>query len=184
MKLKLAALSLAFLALTMAGCDKEEDQTIFTKNGSPMTGAQVVPSNTVSTTTAATGTIDASYDKRFKLLTYTVKWSGLTAAPLPTVISSSVPVQAGLYIHGPADPGFLAPPTNSAATPPLLYLQAPIPTTTTLGTSGTYTNTLYADGIKVKEEDILANKLYVVLRTNATTQPATSGEIRGQIKVQ
>jgi hypothetical protein len=120
------------------------------------------------------------------MLTYTVRWSDLTAKPLATATSSSatgsVPIQAGLYIHGPADPGFVAPPISSTTNPPLLYLQAPVSTSTKLQTTDSFSGSLYVDGTKVKEEDVLDNKLYVVIRTS-TAQSPTSGELRGQIMV-
>jgi hypothetical protein len=180
-QLKLAILFAGMFSLSLSSCEKTDEGSQFSKKGSPMTGAQVVPANPTSASTAAKGTIDASYDKKTKLLTYTLNWSGLTAAPLPTVLSSSVPVQAGIYIHGPADPGYFAFPSDATSTPPLLYLQAPVQVGTVLGTSGTFTGTFYIDGVKIKEEEVLGNKLYAVIRTSATTQPATSGEIRGQI---
>ena len=173
-------------SVLLIACKKDEGK-VYSKTGSPMTGAQVVPANTVSSTTTASGSVDASYDQKTRILSYTVKWTGLTAKPVATVTSSSatgsVPIQAGLYIHGPADPGFVAPPISTTTNPPLLYIQAPVSTSTNLQTAGSFSGTLFVDGIKVKEEDVLDNKLYVVLRTSTTTQPATSGEIRGQIMV-
>jgi len=182
---KLAAAIFLFASLFIFACRKDEGK-VYSKSGSPMNGAQVVPANSVSSTTTATGSIDASYDQKTKMLSYTITWTGLSTKPLATVLSSSatgsVPIQAGLYIHGPADPGFVAPPISSTANPPLLYIQAPASTSANLQASGSFSGSLFIDGTKVKEEDVLNNKLYAVLRTT-TTQSATSGEIRGQIMV-
>ena len=153
--LKLTLLPTLFTFVTLISCKQEDpaDHDFFTATALPMTGAQETP----AVTTAATGTIDATYSKVTKTLTYTVKWSGLSGAV------------TGAHIHGTAETGYAAG-----------VLQAfPVgtPNAAAWGPSGTYSGSLFADGVRIKEEDILGGRYYVNLHT--ALRPA--GEIRGQL---
>lgn len=146
--------SLLACCAVIVACEKDnEDDEVYAKTGLPMNTAQEVPQPVVPS--SATGTIDASYSKSTKTLTYKVTWQGLT--------SDSI---RGMHIHGIAGPGFAAPILQNFTGYPLKA-------------SGSYSGTLFADGTVIKEEDILANQFYVNIHTKAN--PA--GEIRGQLTI-
>ena len=102
-KLKLTAFSFTIFALiiTAVSCVKERDEVeqenTFTKTGIIMSGANEFPANT----SAATGTIDYSYSKLSKTLSYKVTWSGLTDS------------LSQMHIHGLAPAGFIANPAQN-----------------------------------------------------------------------
>lgn len=148
-----AAISVSILSLLVVSCEKpfERDENVFTKYGIPMTAAQMVPANG----SGATGTLDVIYVRGEHTLSYTINYSGLSGAV------------TGVFVYGPADPGFVSP----AA--PLQSITSGLPTATT----GTYKNSLYVDNVVVKETDLLNNKFYIVVRTAA--YPA--GQIRAQV---
>ncbi len=177
------------LSLGFSSCQKDDqkDQTnIYQKSNIPVTGAQVAPAGTP---TAGIGALSVSYDKRQKLLKYTISWSGL---------SDSV---VALRINGPAPIGY--PSLNPAFTgaSPTLYTTSPYvnlqmfaggttaPFRPLYANTGSYTGTLAVDGVKVKEQDLL-NGLYFITIHTKTILPGTApdnlyyrwfGEIRGQI---
>jgi len=143
----------------------EKDDTVsspadFNSTGLPMTGAQEVP----AVTTTASGTIDITYSRSTKLLSYTITWQNLSG-----------PV-AALYIHGPSQPGYqgsilqkVIASSGGVATPnPAKY-----------GASASYTGFIYVDDIKIKESDVIYNKLYANIYTAANQ----GGEIRGRLIV-
>src|SRR5438128_12422236 len=82
-----------FLAITsLVACHKDEVVTntnIVKKNGIAMGGDQEVPVKT----TAASGTMDVTYDKSTHQLSFTMNWQNLTGVP------------TGSHIHGPAARG-------------------------------------------------------------------------------
>lgn len=147
-------LSAAFLLMAvLPACDKDDDDdddNIVQKSGLAISGAQEVP----PTTTTASGTMDVSYDKSAKVLSYTVNWQNLTAAP------------TGAHIHGPAPRG-----VNAGIKHDFF---AAFPKTT----SGTYSGTVMVDGTAIKEDSLLNGFYYVNIHT--PTNPG--GEIRGQIE--
>ena len=158
---KLSAIPLLFATLLFfSACEKEADKdnrTIYAPPTLPMSSAQEVPINP----TTGTGTINATYNKNTRILTYAVTWTGITG-----------PV-AAMHIHGLADPGFnagvlqnIVTASNGIATPGSKY-----------GTSGSISATLYIDGTVFKEEHLLANKYYL----NIHTALYPGGEIRGQL---
>ena len=160
---KLTALStvLSGLSIIIASCEKVSDEIAATviKKSLPMSGSQEVPANS----STATGTIDLSYNRDTKVLTYTVNWSGLT----DTLIA--------MHIHNTADPGYNAgvlqniiTSSNGLATPGPKFIK-----------SGTISATLYIDGQVFKEEHLLANKYYM----NIHTKTYPGGEIRGQLNL-
>ncbi len=123
-----------------------------------MSTAQEVPPPVGS---SATGSINASYNKTSKTLTYTVTWQGLT--------SDSI---RGMHIHGPADPGFAAGILQSFSAS-----SASNTSGYPLKASGSYSGSVFADGVVIKEEELLANKYYI----NIHTKLNPAGEIRGQL---
>jgi hypothetical protein len=162
-KLKLTAFFAFIIAASSLFSSCHEDdvyphQNIFTKTGIPMTGSQNVPANA----STATGTIDVTYDRREKTLSYTIKWSGLSGAP------------TNISIYGLADAGYIAPP---APLGPFTGGVAQSVTGFSTATSGTLTGSLYVDGVVIRETDLLNGKYYIVIKTSAF--PA--GQIRGQI---
>ena len=160
---KLIAFSTVFagLMIIIASCKKDSDlknDTIITKS-LPMSASQEVPANP----STATGTIDLTYNRDTKVMTYTVTWSGLT----DTLIA--------MHIHNTADPGYNAgvlqniiTASNGIATPGPKFIK-----------SGTISATLYIDGQVFKEEHLLANKYYM----NIHTKTYPGGEIRGQLNL-
>lgn len=162
-KMRLTALSLITIALitVFVSCrrDDVEHQNLYMKTNVVLSGAQETP----GTPTSATGTMDVSYSRLSKTLSYTVRWSGLTG-----------PV-ASMHIHGLAPAGFAAPVFQT-------FTVASIRPCTTGGPTscGSYTGTLFIDGVAVKEADLLNGMYYVNIHT--ATYPG--GEIRGQIVFQ
>jgi len=119
-----------------------------TKKGIALTGAQEVPAISPS----GSGTLDVSYDKSTKTLTYTAMYTGMT---------DSVTM---MHFHGPAEKG-----KNAG----VVY---PIPDFSK-GTAGTASGTVKLDEVKMKEAELLGGKYYFNIHTK--THPA--GEIRGQV---
>lgn len=147
---KLTALSLLVSSFAFNSC-KEEDYLVlheYANNGIQMTGAQEVP----AVTTAATGLIQATYSQYTKTLTYKVSFTGLSGNA------------AAAHIHGIGGPG-----VNATVLQSFLGFPAK--------TSGTFSGSLLADGVKILEEHILAGKYYINIHTAANG----GGEIRGQL---
>ena len=142
--------SILALALTafIFSCNQDLDTTILTKSGVVLDGSQEVPAKQV----AGNGTMEYSYNRTTRTLSYTVKWNSLT---------DSI---TGFHIHGSAGKGFNAPIVQNFSG----YSRA---------LSGTYSGTFLVDGFAVKEEDFLHGQFYVNIHTK--TNPG--GEIRGQI---
>lgn len=167
-------------SLGFVSCEKNAEKkktTDFEKKEIPMTGAQVVPGNASS----ALGSLDVFYSKETRVLSYKVSWSGL---------SDSV---AHMRIHGLAPAGFAATPS---ATYPTGVVQSIVTTGSTtvfaqktggkftFHKSGTLTGTILADGVYVKEQDILNGMYYISIYPNTPALLATTGELRGQIRFQ
>ena len=120
-----------------------------TKKGIALTGSQEVPPVTPS----GSGTLDVSYDKSTKTLTYTATWTGMT---------DSVTM---MHFHGPAEKG-----KNAGVVYPI--------TDFTPGMAGTASGTVKLDEVKLKESDLLGGKWYY----NIHTKKHPGGEIRGQVQ--
>lgn len=150
--MKLIKLTVLFSLFIMAisSCERDEWGDFAVEiNDVLMSGGQESPANSSS----ATGNIDATYNKETKILSYNVTWSGL---------SGNV---TGMHIHGATDPGFNAGVLQGFS----------------LGSnnkpSGTYTGSVIVDGQVIREEDLLAGKLYI----NIHSALYPGGEIRGQL---
>jgi hypothetical protein len=159
-----AALFFSIFSLLVVSCEKplDRDENVFTKTDIPMTASQVVPANS----SGATGTLDVIYVRGEHMLSYTIKWSGLSGPPANITTPAQLAGPA-IGVYGPADPGFMSP-------------VAPIQSITsgfTAATSGTYKGSLYVDNVYVKELDLLNNKYYIMIKTAA--YPA--GQIRAQV---
>ena len=165
--LKLTVLtSLLFAALaTMSSCEKEAEKkkaNVYTKTDIIMTGAQAVPQST----STGSGTLSVSYDKRTKLLNYTVNWFNLSVKP------------TSIGIYGPAPAGYMAFTPTLAPAPPVVN----VPLSSSVTTTGSYTGSVLFDGTVLKEQHLLNYHYYVRVNTTPATYPG--GEIRGQIKFQ
>jgi hypothetical protein len=156
--------SLCFVLFTgLFSCEKDAEKdrvNVYTKSDIPMTGAQVVP---VPSTSAASGKLTVYYDKRLRVLNYTISWSGLSGNP------------TGIGIFGPAPAGYPALTSTGTLAPAIQTIAV-----TGLTTSGTYTGTLYVDGFAIDQQSLL-NYLYYV---RITTAAFPTGELRGQVKFQ
>ena len=152
--MKLTACTAFLFSLILISCELDDirEDGFFVGSALPMSGAQETP----PVTTAASGTIDATYSIYTKVVTFTVNWSGL----------SGLPVAA--HVHGTATKGYAAGIVQPLWTAPnaLLY-----------PASGKYTGSMFVDGVNIKEENILAGAYYINLHTAANP----GGEIRGQL---
>lgn len=167
--IKLTALSSLLFAFAagITSCEKNAEQkktTNYEKKSIVLSGAQVAP---VASPSTALGSMDVSYDKGTRTLTYTISWSGL---------SGSV---ASMGVFGPAPAGYPA----ASTTPVQTFSTSGIVRCPTISNTscGTYTGTLLADGFVIKEDDLLNGVYYISIRTATNSLYSTFGEIRGQI---
>ncbi|MEJ7766426.1 MAG: CHRD domain-containing protein [Chitinophagaceae bacterium] len=123
---------------------------VMMKQGITLSSSQEVPANS----STATGTADVSYNKSTQMLTYTVNWNSLTAAP------------SMAHIHGTAPKG-----TNAGVKHNLTPLLSK-------AVSGNFTDSVKVDGTMIKEDSLLAGFYYFNFHTPANP----GGEIRGQIE--
>ena len=139
-------------AASFIACDKDdnEDDNVVSRTGLEITGAQEVPAKTGP----ATGSMDVSYNKMTKMLSYTVRWEALSGPP------------TGSHIHG------IAPRGVNAGVKHDFFPQFP------KTVSGTFMNSVLVDGTQIKEDSLLLGYYYV----NIHTALNPGGEIRGQIE--
>ena len=158
--------SLLFVFVSgISSCEKNSEkkiQTDYQKLGLPLTFAQESPTPPVFS--SAIGSMDVSYSKETRTLSWSVTWSGLTG------------LVANMHIHGLGPRGYAAgvvqniiTASNGIATPGAAY-----------GATGKISGTLLVDGVVVKELDLLNGMYYMNIHTAANT----GGEIRGQIVFQ
>ncbi|MCY7309711.1 MAG: CHRD domain-containing protein [Bacteroidota bacterium] len=163
-KLTVLTSLLFVLVFSMTSCEKNAEKrttTDYEKTGIILSGAQETP----AVPSPALGTMDVRYSKETRTLTYKVTWSGLT---------DSVSL---IHIHGLAPSGFAAGIVqNIVHTSNSIFPQRTNGRFTFLR-SGTISGTLLADGVAVKEQDILNGVYYMNIHTPAYP----GGEIRGQI---
>lgn len=148
---KLIALFISLSILFFVSCKSTEDvekDNIYYGRAIAMTGAQETP----AVTTSATGTIDADYNRLTRILSYKLTFSGLTDSA------------TAAHIHGLGEVGVLAPVVQTFTSFPRRK-------------EGSYSGTLLVDGVKIKEEDILAGRYYI----NIHSKVYGGGEIRGQL---
>ena len=148
---KLTAFLLSLPLLFLISCKSTEEvekENIYVGTALSMTGAQETP----AVASSATGSIDAEYNRLTRILSYKITFSGLAQNA------------SAAHIHGLGEAGVAAPVVQTFSGFPALK-------------AGTYSGTFFVDGIKVKEEDILAGRYYANIHNS--TYPA--GEIRGQL---
>jgi CHRD domain len=167
--IKLTALPLLFIVfiLGITSCEKNAEKkktTDYEKKNIPLTGAQETP----ATPTSALGSMDVFYSKETRTLSYTVRWSGLTDSVML------------MHIHGLAPTGFAAGVVQNIVTASNSIFPQKTAGKYTFSKSGSLTGVLLADGVLVKEQDILNGSYYMNIHT--TVYPA--GEIRAQITFQ
>ena len=155
----------ATLLLSLGACDRDDDLFVrkeYSRVDVPLTGAQNFPPSPSS----ALGTMDIHYNTTTKLLSYTIRWSGLSGP----VATAPIP---GMSIHGMAPAGFPANPIQ------IFSLTAITRCATFTNTScGSYSGRLFVDGVLITEENLLNGVYYVSIRTAAFPL----GELRAQIK--
>src|SRR5688572_6136740 len=146
------SLLLALALTTVIACDKDDDdddpQTVFTKNGLALTGAQEVPANS----TTGSGTMNVSYDKSTKMLTLSATWANLTADPVAA------------HIHGTAPRG------QNAGVKVDFHDQV---TTAT----GNFNRSVTVDESAIKEDSLLAGFYYFNIHTPANPGGELRGQI-------
>jgi hypothetical protein len=162
-KMRLTAFPIIIIAfiITLASCRRDdiEHQNLYQKSNIVMSGAQEVPANPSS----ALGKLNVSYSRLSKTLSYNFSWTGLTG---PVTV---------FHIHGLAPVGFTAGVFQTftpASIVPCKVNGVPGPTT-----CGSYSGTLFIDGVAIKEADLLNGMYYV----NIHTATYGGGEIKGQI---
>lgn len=172
-KIKLTALPIIiFSAIIVLGSCRRDDiesESTYSRTGIVMSGAQ--ENNPLNTSTAI-GSMDVSYSKLSRTLTYKVSWSGLT---------DSVSL---MHIHGLAPTGF-----NSGTVQNIIATSSSIfPQKTnnkfTFAKSGSLSGSFYIDGVAVKEADLLNGFYYINIHNNGINPNGGNyggGEIRGQI---
>lgn len=166
-KMRLTAFPIIIIAfiVTLASCrrDDVEHQNLYMKTNIVMSGAQ---ENNPANVSSGLGSLNVSYSRLSKTLSYNFSWSGLTG-----------PVTAG-HIHGLGPAGFNAGVFQTFTLSAIVACRVnnvPGPTS-----CGSYSGTLFIDGVAIKEADLLNGMYYVNLHTAAYG----GGEIRGQIKFQ
>ena len=148
---KLTAFLLALPMIFIMSCKSTEElekENIYYGKGLTMSGSQETP----PISTSATGTVDAEYNRLTRILSYKVTFSGLTDSA------------TAAHIHGLGEAGVAAPVVQTFTGFPRLK-------------AGSYSGTFFVDGIKIKEEDILANRYYI----NIHSKVFPNGELRTQL---
>ena len=108
---------------------------------------------TAGGTATATGTMSVSYNNLTKTLTYSVNYSALNTNP------------TAIHVHGLGSPGFKGPHVQ-------VFTSG---FTNTSAGVGTFSNSLFVDGVVIKEEDLLAGQYYIDLHTAAFPANTTTG---------
>jgi hypothetical protein len=185
-KMRPTAFSIIILALVVlaVSCrrDDVEHQNIYSKDNIVMSGAQEVPANP----SPAIGSMNVTYNRLSKTLTYKVTWSNLTDSLLL------------MHIHGLAPAGFSASPAQNIIVAASSFAQdgtagsGIFPQKTTSHRlnflkSGTISGSLFVDGVAIKEADLLNGLYYMNIHTSGINPNGGTyggGEIRGQIVFQ
>ncbi len=161
-KLTASTFLLATLFFGTTGCMKNADKRItreFVNTGIVLSGAQETP----AVPSTALGTMNVFYSRETRTLSYTLNWSGLTGNV------------AAMHIHGLSPTGFIAGIVQTFSTSSIV--RCPTINNTTCGS---FSGTLFVDGVVVKENDLLNGFYYLNIHTAAYP----GGEIRGQITFQ
>lgn len=160
------AFVLAIAASIVVACKKDKDATIYTNPSIALTASQNVPASTGT----GTGNLDASYNTKTRLMNYTLTWSGLSF-PADSI--------RAIHIHALAGPGAIAISAPNGSFPTVSGYQGVVQSLTIPrnAASGSLTGSLFADGVVVKEEDLLAGQYYIDIHTKSFP----NGQLRGQI---
>lgn len=146
---------LFFLPALLAGvaalysCSDKTDVNVLRKTGIAMDGNQEVPAKPG----AWAGTMDVEYNQDTRTLYYKFSWTGLSGNPTM------------MHIHGTGKRGVAAPVIQTFSG-------------FTAAAAGSYSGSVYMDGVVMKESELLAGEYYINIHTTLNT----SGEIRGQIE--
>lgn len=164
---KLKLIAFASILIFLSSCKPDNELEWFPGSGRyvsntdfNLTGAKVAPASS----STATGTIQGTYDRKTKTFSYTIAWQNL---------SSNI---ASIHIHGIADPGANAIPAGPIASYPNGIVQT-VQGVVASQRTGSITASLFVDGVAVREQDLLNNKMYIDIHT--VNFP--NGEIRSQI---
>jgi hypothetical protein len=157
---RLSFIAAAAVMIAAVSCKKNPDVVTYSGNGLALTAAQVVP--VPANPSAATGSIDATYDKNNRTLSYTVNWSNT---------SDSV---TAIRVHGPAEPGY------AGAALQVFTNSTTAQTVPPRRKSGSFSGSLAVDNIVIKEEDLLAGLYYIAVYTKTS---GAAPELRGQIRL-
>jgi hypothetical protein len=130
-------------------CSDKTEVNVVRKVGVALGGDQEVPAKSGS----GTGIMDYEYNKDTRTFSYRVTWNSLTGNV------------TGFHIHGTARKGFNAPVLQSFSGFPA-------------ANAGTYSGSVFIDGVVFTETALLNGEYYVNMHTAANG----SGEIRGQIE--
>ena len=142
----------SFIIISSCKKDDDPDTTVVTKKGLIVNTTQEVPA--IGSASTATGTMDVSYNKTTRLLTYTVNWIGLS----DSIVSS--------HLHGTAARGVAA------------GVKVPFTVANKGALAGSFTGTFTVEGVLIKEDSLLNGFYYL----NIHTKKNTGGEIRGQME--
>ena len=146
-----------------------------------MSGSQIAPS-TVASASTGTGTLDVSYDKGSKTLTYKITWSGLSDSVIAIRICGPAPVG-----YPSLKSGYTGANPYAVATTPYAVIQEissvmlknltgslgaraadTVANKTVFASSGTYSGLLGMDDVYVKEADLLNGLYYITIHTGKT----------------
>ena len=150
-------------SLVLSSCEKdtESEADVVSNFNIPMTRSNNVPATT------GTGRIEATLDKKSKILTYKVTWSGLS--------SNAV----AMHIHGLGGNGMIALPVPLG---PFANGLAQNITGFPAAKAGTHSGSLYVDDKVIKISDLVAGQYYLDIHTvNFSSAMFPAGEIRGQL---
>lgn len=142
-------LALVACSFSINSCSDKTDVNVIRKLGIVMDGTQEVPAKPG----AWNGTMDIEYNKDTRLLFYKITWNSLSGAPIAA------------HIHGLGAKGFAAPVIQTFSG-------------FTAATAGTFSGSVFIDGVVFKEESLYAGEYYI----NMHTALNPGGEIRGQVQ--
>lgn len=186
----LGALTIA-LFMNLTSCEKEEDRqkvNVYAKTDIPGTGAQIAPAPSPSTGTAK---LSVNYDKRTKILNYSISWTGLSDSVIAVRLNGPAPLG-----YSALNRAFAVAATDSSNFNTTLYTVLQQTTGTSskamAPSTGSFTGSVLIDNVLLKEEDLLNQYYYITLHTKTILPvPGASrfffrwfGEVRAQVVFQ
>jgi len=186
--MRLLKLTALFCFLILAGCNKDltKRETTVAKT-LPVTAAQNIP----ALPTTGSGEVTFDYTPANKVVNYKISWSNLTDSVIAVRINGPSP--AGYNSFNLAFTG--ANPTSPSTTPHMVVQEFVGTSAKALyGKSGSFSSSLFVDGVKVTEDLLKGGYYYFTIHTKTIIpSPATPpsslayrwiGEIRGQLTIQ